>query len=255
MRTSLDDVGIAVARAWAGRGTCGRRQVGCALFDATGHLLSTGYNGPASGVPNCTDSPCPGRDLPSGTGLSACEAIHAEANALLRCSDVTKVHTCYVTHSPCLDCVKLLMNTGCKRVVYAEAYAHDAAAAERWTRETVYWSDASEDYVRRTWHPHVSQRVPVRAWAVVDVRSGQPGKRYIESVVMRDTLGLPTKDRPPELPGWRVVEMTGHYDDPTPLQPFIHGHCPCPTPMRCSFKSECAKGLTFEQRRDYRDQS
>lgn len=134
MRASLDDVGMRIAVAWSKRATCPRRSVGCVLFDSSGHQLSSGYNGPASGQPHCIDHPCPGATLPSGTGLSKCEAIHAEANALLRCSDVTKVHTAYVTTSPCLDCVKLLLNTGCRRIVFLEEYAHGADAKARWLR-------------------------------------------------------------------------------------------------------------------------
>lgn len=137
VRPGRDEIGLLIASAWALRATCGRRQVGCALFDRDGHLLSTGYNGPASGQRHCTDEPCPGNDpaFRSGEGLSFCEAIHAEANALLRCSSVGRIDTAYVTHSPCLDCVKLLLNTGCKRIVFLQEYAHDAAARERWTRE------------------------------------------------------------------------------------------------------------------------
>jgi len=134
-RSSLDEVGLLVARAWSLRGTCGRRRVGCALFDGYGHMLSTGYNGPASGQQHCSsESPCAGFGAPSGTSLHLCEAIHAEANALLRCTDVTRIRTCYCTHSPCLDCVKLLLNTGCRRIVFEERYAHDEPARERWLR-------------------------------------------------------------------------------------------------------------------------
>jgi dCMP deaminase len=134
MRIDRDQLGLLLASAWALRGTCGRRRVGCVLVDAQGHELGTGYNGPAAGEPHCTDTPCPGRDFPSGQGLEACEAIHAEANALLYCRDPTLVEVAYVTSSPCVHCVKLLMNTGAKRIVFAERYAHDEAASELWVR-------------------------------------------------------------------------------------------------------------------------
>lgn len=92
------------------------------LVDQKGHVLSTGYNGPASGEPHCIDHPCPGANLKSGTGLDVCEAIHAEANALLQCRDPWAINTCYVTASPCVHCVKLLMNTSCRRVVFMDEY-------------------------------------------------------------------------------------------------------------------------------------
>lgn len=134
MRPTRDQTGLALAAIWAKRGTCSRRQVGCVLFDAHGVELSSGYNGPAAGEPHCFDRPCPGAGLPTGTGLELCEAIHAEANALLFCPDVRLVHTAYVTTSPCLHCVKLLMNTGCRRIVFSHRYTHDDASRELWTR-------------------------------------------------------------------------------------------------------------------------
>lgn len=136
MRPNRDEIGLLIASAWALRGTCGRKQVGCALFDGDGYPLSAGYNGPASGQSHCDASlPCPGFGAPSGTSLHLCEAIHAEANALLRCSSIGRVRVAYVTHSPCMDCVKLLLNTGCRRIVFLARYAHDESARERWVRE------------------------------------------------------------------------------------------------------------------------
>jgi dCMP deaminase len=126
MRPSLDEWGLALARVVATRGTCARRQVGCVLTDAKGRILATGYNGVAAGRSHCRDAGrrCPGALMKSGSGLDLCEAIHAEQNALLQCSDVRDIHTCYVTASPCVHCVKMLLNTGCRRIVFAEDYAH-----------------------------------------------------------------------------------------------------------------------------------
>lgn len=127
-------MGILLATGWALRGTCARRRVGCVLMDRDGFELASGYNGVAAGVEHCTTTPCAGAGLPSGTGLETCEAIHAEANALIRCMDVRLVHTAYVTHSPCIHCVKLLMNTGCVRIVFAERYAHDGPSWALWVK-------------------------------------------------------------------------------------------------------------------------
>lgn len=70
---------------------------------------------------------CAGAQSPSGTNLDGCQAIHAEQNALLQCKDIYDIHTCYTTASPCVTCVKLLMNTSCQRIVFAEEYPQPAA--------------------------------------------------------------------------------------------------------------------------------
>lgn len=138
LRPSRDEVGLMNAYAWSFRGTCGRRQVGCILVDDQGVVLSTGYNGPARGEPHCRDTgggldrACAGRHLPSGTGLERCEAIHAEQNALIDCRQPDRIHTAYVTSAPCLHCVKMLMNTPCRRIVFAEAYPHMEQACALW---------------------------------------------------------------------------------------------------------------------------
>jgi dCMP deaminase len=131
---------------WAStRGTCARRQVGCILVNDKGHILATGYNGPESGAPHCNERQnrdgviiyphaCVGAFLPSGQGLEQCDAIHAEQNALLQCPDVFSIHTCYVTHSPCVHCVKLLMGTSCIRIVFRNQYAHDSVSKKKWLK-------------------------------------------------------------------------------------------------------------------------
>jgi dCMP deaminase len=129
--------------------------VGCVLVNERGHVLATGYNGRAAGLPHCNEvavgvdlagqqwkpedvvvtypHACAAAHAPSGTQLDGCEAIHAEQNALLQCRDVHQIHTCYVTASPCVTCVKLLLNTSCQRVVFATEYSH-VEAKELWVR-------------------------------------------------------------------------------------------------------------------------
>ena len=159
MRPTKDEYFIAMAHLVATRSTCLRRSVGCVLVDANGHVLATGYNGVAAGQPHCNHEEayttptmrgtelrvwhphvCKGATHSSGTGLEHCEAIHAEQNALLQCHDVQKIHTCYVTHSPCITCAKLLMNTSCLRVVYSEPYTHVEAL--------VYLKNAGKELVQ-----------------------------------------------------------------------------------------------------------
>ena len=123
-RPNTDEYFLLMALLASTKGTCGRRRVGCVLVDAHNHVISTGYNGVASGVAHCIDKGCPGRDLPSGTGLDKCEALHAEENALIQCTRPNDIQTVYSTTSPCVFCVRRLMNTGAKRIVFAELYPH-----------------------------------------------------------------------------------------------------------------------------------
>jgi dCMP deaminase len=134
---------LKLALVTAQRSTCLRRRVGCVLLDVNGFVLSTGYNGVASGVDHCNeprystaadgsmqlDYPyrCPGASSASGTNLDGCHAIHAEQNALIQVRDHTKIDACYVTHSPCIHCVKMLMNTWCSSIYFVHEYPHQEA--------------------------------------------------------------------------------------------------------------------------------
>lgn len=126
-RIGVDEYFLRMAMLASQRATCSRRKVGCILVDGFNHVLSSGYNGVARGVPHCIDKSCSGASLPSGTGLDKCEAVHAEANALLQCHNVNDITTVYCTASPCIQCTRLLLNTGAKRVVFAEEYPHPEA--------------------------------------------------------------------------------------------------------------------------------
>ena len=145
-RPTRDQWGLAIAAATATRSTCLRRHVGCVLTDKRGHILATGYNGVAAWLAHCNGSntdmaayrafgtttthyphACPSATAPSGTQLDGCRAIHAEQNALIQCRDAWAIDTCYVTASPCVTCVKMLLNTSCQRIVFDEEYPHTEA--------------------------------------------------------------------------------------------------------------------------------
>jgi dCMP deaminase len=79
-------------------------------------------------VIHCIDSPCPGVGQQAGQGLELCEAIHAEQNALIQCKFPEKLHTAYLTTSPCMHCVKMLAATPTIRIVFIEEYPHPEAA-------------------------------------------------------------------------------------------------------------------------------
>lgn len=149
-RPTRDEWAMSLAYLTAQRATCLRRQVGCVLLNERGHVLATGYNGVAAGQPHCNEEvwgdgavltwphACSGASAPSGKDLDKCEAIHAEQNAMLQCRDVYQIHSCYVTVSPCITCVKLLLNTGCRRIIFNAPYPH-SAAQELWERSGREW--------------------------------------------------------------------------------------------------------------------
>ena len=156
MRPSIEEYFLSLAVLVSTRATCLRRSVGCVLVDKRRHVLATGYNGVAAGMPHCNDitgydvigdlhstandkykpiynHACQGAYAASGSKLDDCGAIHAEQNALLQCRDVWEIETAYVTVSPCLTCTKLLLNTSCSQIVFTERYeAHYDQARSLW---------------------------------------------------------------------------------------------------------------------------
>ena len=109
------------------RGTCARRKVGCVFVNKRNHVIATGYNGNPSGFKHCINQPCDGAKSKSGEDLDKCQAIHAEQNALLQCKDVYDIDRVYTTLEPCVHCIKLLLNTSAKQIIFGEKYVHDLA--------------------------------------------------------------------------------------------------------------------------------
>lgn len=113
---------IRMAKVLSEQATCARRQVGCILVDKNNYIIGSGYNGPAHGLIHCIDYPCAGACFDSGQALDRCEAIHAEQNALMQCTDIHKIVTAYITTSPCMHCIKMLLNTSCELIVFEKPY-------------------------------------------------------------------------------------------------------------------------------------
>ena len=96
--------------------TCPKKAVGCVVVDEDDKIISTGYNGTPKGLPHCIDEvPCGGE---SDGGI--CLATHAEINALLSCRDVQSAATIYITCSPCPECMKAVLTTNIKNIVFGE---------------------------------------------------------------------------------------------------------------------------------------
>lgn len=138
-RPSRDQYFLRMAALVATRSTCVRRAVGCVLVDSLGRVLSTGYNGVPKDFAHCNEGNlCEGASAPSGTGLDLCSAIHAEQNAIMFCPDVSRIHICYLTVTPCVSCLKLLLNTDCEHIIALEEYPHPTASMT-WRKAGRYW--------------------------------------------------------------------------------------------------------------------
>jgi len=114
-QTLLDERYMRMARIWAENSYCLRRKVG-ALLVKDKMIISDGYNGTPSGFENCCEDE---------HNNSKPYVLHAEANAitkLARSSNNSEGATLYVTASPCIECSKLIIQSGIKRVVYGEKY-------------------------------------------------------------------------------------------------------------------------------------
>jgi len=130
-RPSWDEYFMAIAYQVATRSTCIRRKVG-ALLVRDKRILTTGYNGPPSGLPHCIDVGCLREKLgvPAGQRHELCRGLHAEQNALIQAAIhgvSVKGATLYCTHYPCSLCAKMLINAGVVKVVVAEEYPDELA--------------------------------------------------------------------------------------------------------------------------------
>jgi dCMP deaminase len=110
----LDEVYINVAKHISTLSHCVRSKVGAVLVKE-GNIIAFGYNGTPSGMDNCCEK----------DNVTLPHVIHAEVNAVLkaaRTGAAVEGSTLYLTLSPCLDCSKLVLQAGIKRVVYLETY-------------------------------------------------------------------------------------------------------------------------------------
>lgn len=117
-QAELDKRYLRMARIWAENSYCKRRQVG-ALIVKNNSIISDGYNGTPSGFENvCEDE----------NNVTKPYVLHAEANAITKVaasSNSSKDATIYVTSAPCIECAKLIIQAGVRRVVYSEQYRID----------------------------------------------------------------------------------------------------------------------------------
>ena len=111
----LDYRYLRMASIWSENSYCVRRKVG-ALIVKDKMIISDGFNGTPSGFPNICES---------AKGVTFPYVLHAEANAITkvaRSNNSSEGSTLYVTASPCMECSKLIIQAGIKRVVFSELY-------------------------------------------------------------------------------------------------------------------------------------
>lgn len=124
MRPDWDTYFLKIAQVVGERSTCDRAHVGCVLV-VDKRILTAGYNGSPAGQEHCDDV---GHLLVNGHCV---RTIHAETNAIIQAAlhgVSTRGSTCYVTHYPCINCTKVLINAGITRLVYQTAYNIDPIA-------------------------------------------------------------------------------------------------------------------------------
>lgn len=133
-RLSWQEYFMNLAMTVSQRGTCDRAYVGCVIVNRENRIVSTGYNGSIKGNPHCDEI---GHTMRDGHCIAT---IHAEMNALLYCAkEGISVNGCiaYVTHFPCLNCTKSLIQAGISKIYYNNAYRVDDYAKELLERNKI----------------------------------------------------------------------------------------------------------------------
>ena len=125
-RISWDEYFMAQSHLLSLRSTCSRLSVGATIVKDK-RIVSGGYNGSIKGDEHCIDVGC---KVVEGHCV---RTIHAEINAILQCSKFgvgTEGATIYVTHFPCLNCTKSIIQAGIKEICYANDYRNNEYARE-----------------------------------------------------------------------------------------------------------------------------
>ena len=141
-RPSIDDWIMELVSVVGKRSTCRRHKIG-AITVRNKRILTTGYNGAPSGLPDCLELGCLRDELgiSSGSRQEICRAIHAEQNAILQGAihGVSLVGaTLYCTHNPCRICAKMIVNAGIVRLVFEQSY-DDASYEDLFEAAGVTW--------------------------------------------------------------------------------------------------------------------
>jgi len=126
-RPSWDEYFMEICRVVAQRSTCDRAAVGAVIVKER-TILATGYNGAPAGQSHCSEAGCLvySSTDPSGETEQNCfRTIHAEINAIAQAAKngvSIGDSSIYITHSPCIHCLKVIINTGINRVCFEKPY-------------------------------------------------------------------------------------------------------------------------------------
>jgi dCMP deaminase len=125
-RPSWDEYFMNIAKVVASRSNCMKRKV-AAIIVKDKRVVSTGYNGTPRGTRNCNEGGCPRCNnlAVSGTALDQCLCSHGEENAIVQASYhgvSLKDAIIYTTFAPCLQCAKMIINSGIREVIYNMDY-------------------------------------------------------------------------------------------------------------------------------------
>ncbi|NLV31188.1 MAG: AAA family ATPase [Acidobacteria bacterium] len=132
VRPSWDEYFMNIAKVVATRSNCMKRKV-AAIIVKDRRIISTGYNGTPRGARNCNEGGCPRCNglAASGTALDECLCSHGEENAITQAAYhgiSLKGSTLYSTFAPCLQCTKMIINSGIVEVVYNQEYPLNGSA-------------------------------------------------------------------------------------------------------------------------------
>ena len=129
VRINKTECYLKLAQVLAKRSTCLDKQVGCVIVNDKYEIIATGYNGAPRKHEHCIDlGYCVKEQLDN---LNKCPSAHAEQNALIQCRVPEQIYNIYLTLSPCIVCIRMIMNTPCKNIIFIEEHKH-TEAKELW---------------------------------------------------------------------------------------------------------------------------
>jgi len=120
-QSKLDEAYLDICKTWSQLSCAERKKVGCIIVK-DGAIISDGYNGTPKGFDNVCEIEY------NGNLKTKDEVLHAESNAITKLAKSTQSSvgaTMYITISPCIDCAKLIIQSGISRVVYKDFYRND----------------------------------------------------------------------------------------------------------------------------------
>jgi len=138
-RISKNEYFMEIADVVSQRSTCIKRKVGAILVKDS-HIISTGYNGAPPEFKHCTPDLCVRKNLKSGEKPELCRGVHAEINCIIQAAihgtSIKGDTILYSTLFPCMNCLKLIINAGIKKLVYKEDYNMENKVKEELIKES-----------------------------------------------------------------------------------------------------------------------